>query len=185
MNILPETSIERVETLKNGDLHDLCDAADDAIQAGGGFGWVEPPDRAIMERYWKGVLVVPERTLFVARLDGVIAGSAQLVRPPRNNEAQSHAASLTTSFVAPWARGHKMARRLTVAVEEEARALGFKILNLDVRATQEVAITLYESLGYVRWGTHPLYAMVQGAPIIGHYYFKDLSRDPGQDERAS
>ena len=78
-------AIERVDALKNGDLHDLCDAADDAIKVGGGFGWVDPPSRDVMERYWKGVLVVPERILFVARLDGVIAGSAQLVKPPRNN----------------------------------------------------------------------------------------------------
>ncbi len=46
--------------------------------------------RDVMETYWRGVLLVPERTLFVGRLDGVIAGSAQLVRPPRNNEAQAH-----------------------------------------------------------------------------------------------
>ena len=46
-------------------------------------------------------MLVPDRALFVARLDGVIAGSAQLVRPTRNNEAQAHSAQLTTSFVAP------------------------------------------------------------------------------------
>ena len=57
--------VERVDKLKTGDLHDLCDAADDAIRSGGGFGWLEPPAREVMERYWKGVLVVPERILFV------------------------------------------------------------------------------------------------------------------------
>nr|P26723.1 RecName: Full=Uncharacterized N-acetyltransferase in hisH-hisA intergenic region; AltName: Full=ORF1 [Azospirillum brasilense]CAA43517.1 ORF1 [Azospirillum brasilense] len=133
---MTDVTVERIDTLKTGDLHDLCDAADDAVKAGGGFGWVAPPAREIMERYWKGVLVVPERILFVGRLDGVIAGSAQLVKPARNNEAQAHAATLTTSFVAPWARCHGLARRLTVAVEEEARASGFRVLNLDVRETQ-------------------------------------------------
>ena len=38
-----------------------------------------------------------------ARLDGIVVGSAQLVRPPRNNEAQAFQAQLTTTFVAPWA----------------------------------------------------------------------------------
>ena len=69
--------------------------------------------------------LVPERTLFVGRLDGVIAGSAQLVRPTKNNEAQSHAASLTTNFVAPWARGYGIGHGIIQAVERRARADGF------------------------------------------------------------
>jgi len=178
---MAEIAIERVETLKTGDLHDLCDAADDAIKAGGGFGWVAPPSRDIMERFWKGVLVVPERILFVARLDGVIAGSAQLVKPPRNNEAQAHAATLTTSFVAPWARGHGLARRLTQAVEDEARTAGFRVLNLDVRETQDAAIRLYEDLGFKRWGTHPFYALVDGKRLAGHFYVKELTPDTPPD----
>ncbi|MBP2300368.1 GNAT family N-acetyltransferase [Azospirillum picis] len=177
---MAEIAIEKVETLKTADLHDLCDAADDAIRAGGGFGWVEPPPRDVMERYWKGVLVVPERIMFIARLDGVVAGSAQLVKPPRNNEAQAHSAQLTTSFVAPWARGHGLARRLTLAVVDAARDAGFRVLNLDVRATQEAAIALYESLGFRRWGTHPFYALVQGQPLAGHFYCKDLQPAPQQ-----
>lgn len=173
--------VERVDKLKTGDLHDLCDAADDAIRSGGGFGWLEPPAREVMERYWKGVLVVPERILFVGRLDGVICGSAQLVKPPRNNEAQAHAATLTTGFVAPWARGHGLARKLTLAVEAAAREEGFAVLNLDVRATQEAAITLYEHLGFRRWGTHPRYARVDGRTVAGHFYVKDLIQTEPDD----
>ncbi len=170
-----ETSVEILEAFKAGDLHDLCDAADEAIKDGGGFGWVEPPPRDIMERYWRGVLAVPERTLLVGRLDGTIAGSAQLVRPTRNNEAQSFACNLTTSFVAPWARGHGLARMLTVAVENAAREVGFKVLNLDLRETQKAAIALYEGLGFVRFGTHPHYALVNDRYVAGHFYYKDLA----------
>ena len=86
------------------------------------------------------MLLVPERELFVARLNGDIVGSAILVRPPRNNEAQAFAASLMHSYIAPYARGHGLARMLTEAVEERARELGYHILNLDVRETQTVAI---------------------------------------------
>jgi len=175
-------SVDRIdEKFRTADLHDLCDAADAAIRDGGGFGWVEPPPREVMERFWRGVLIVPERILFIARLDGVIAGSAQLVRPPRNNEAQAHACQLTTAFVAPWARGHKLARNLTLAVEREARRLGFRILNLDVRETQQAAIAMYETLGFRRWGTHPYYACVGGKAVAGHYYFKDLT-DPAEQQ---
>jgi ribosomal protein S18 acetylase RimI-like enzyme len=173
-----QVSVEAVNELKGADRHDLCDAAEAAIRDGGGFGWLRPPPRHVLEAFWQGVLLVPERSLFVARLDGVIGGSAQLVRPARNNEAQAHAATLTTSFVAPWARGHGLARGLVLAVEEVAQKEGFAIINLDVRETQRAAIALYEKLGYRRWGTHPYYARVGGKWIAGHFYSKVI--DPGQ-----
>ncbi len=175
-------TVEKVTELKRSDLYDLCDAAEAAIIDGGGFGWVTPPDREVMERYWKGVMAVPERTLVVGRLDGVIAGSAQLVRPTRNNEAQAFACNLTTSFVAPWARGHGMARRLTQAIIDEAARLGFGILNLDVRETQRAAITLYDHMGFTRWGTHPHYARARGRTIAGHFYYKVLERPEDETE---
>ena len=80
------------------------------------------PAGARWRRYFRGVLLVPERELFVARLDGVIVGSAQLVRPPRNNEAQAFAATLMHSFIAPYARGHGLARLLTERRRGAARA---------------------------------------------------------------
>lgn len=172
------TAVEVVDDFRRGDLHDLCDAADAAIVDGGGFGWVDPPPRDVMERYWRGVMVVPERTLFVGRLDGVIAGSAQLIRPTRNNESQSFAAALTTSFVAPWARGHGLAKKLTLAVADRAREEGYKVLNLDVRDTQIAAIALYESLGFKRWGMHPRYAMAHGRVYAGLFYYLDLDSEP-------
>ncbi len=167
-------TIERVSELTDDDLAALCEAADAAIIDGGGFGWVAPPGRTAMERYFRGVLLVPERALFAARLDGVLVGCAQLVRPPRNNEAQAFAAQVMHSFVAPYARGHGVARVLMQRVEEGARALGYHVLNLDVRATQEAAIALYDSMGYVRWGEHPLYARVNGQTVPGFYYYKVL-----------
>jgi ribosomal protein S18 acetylase RimI-like enzyme len=108
----------------------------------------------------------------------VIAGSAQLLHPPKNNEAQAFAAHLTTSFVAPWARGHGLARGLLAAVEQEAGTCGYVILKLDVRETQSAAIALYESRGYVRWGVDPYYAQVEGKVIRGFYYYKTLAVTP-------
>jgi RimJ/RimL family protein N-acetyltransferase len=48
------------------------------------------------------------------------------------------------------------------------------VLNLDLRDTQKAAIGLYEGLGYRRWGTHPVYARVEGRIVPGHYYYKLL-----------
>ena len=172
----PAVLVEPIEAFGDDDLQSLCEATDAAILDGGGFGWVHPPGRAALESYFRGLMLVPERQLFIARVDGAIVGSAQLVRPPRNNEAQAFAANLMHSYVAPYARGHGLARLMTQRVEDSARALGYQVLNLDVRETQAAAIRLYESMGYVRWGEHPEYARVDGRMVRGFYYYKRLRR---------
>ena len=174
-------TVDRLARFTDEELHDLCEAATAAIIDGGGFGWVQAPGGRALERYFKGVLLVPERELFVARLGGRVVGSAKLERPPRNNEAQAFAARLMHAFIAPYARGHGLARMLTARVEESARALGYQVLNLDVRETQHAAVALYESMGYIRWGVHPAYARVGGKTVRGVYYHKMLQagRRPG------
>jgi len=179
--VMPKTAhldVERVAELSDHDMAELCEATDAAIIEGGGFGWVEPQGRAALERHFRGVLLVPERELFIARLDGMVVGSAQLVRPPRNNEAQAFAATLTHAYIAPYARGHGLARLMIRRVEERAASLGHRVLNLDVRETQKTAIAVFESLGYIRWGTHPAYARVRGQTVAGHFYYKLL--EPGR-----
>ena len=168
--------------LDEAELADLCEATDAAIIEGGGFGWIEPQGREALSRHFRGVMLVPERELFVARLDGHPVGSAQLLRPPRNNEAQAWAAFLTHAYIAPYARGHGLARMMIKRVEERAAALGHRVLNLDVRETQNTAIILFEALGYVRWGTHPAYARVNGITVAGHHYYKML--EPGRGRRG-
>lgn len=174
----PALLVERVEALADAELADLCEATDAAIISGGGFGWVEPQGRELLSRHFRGVLLVPERELFVARLAGVMVGSAQLLRPPRNNEAQAFAATLAHVYLAPYARGHGLARLIVQRVEERAAALGHRVLNLDVRATQADAILLFQGLGYIHWGTHPAYARVKGQTVAGQYYYKLL--DPAR-----
>ena len=172
----PALQVEHVSELHEDDLHALCEATNAAILDGGGFGWVNPPGQQALERYFRGVMLVPERELFVGRADGIITGSAQLVRPPRNNEAQSISAWIMHAFVAPFARGQGLARLMTVKIEERARALNFRVLNLDVRETQTAAIALYESLGFTCWGVHPEYARVKGKILKGYYYTKALRK---------
>ncbi len=176
----PHFLVEHVEELNDDDLAALCEATDAAIIEGGGFGWVNPPGRRALESYYRGILLVPERELLVARMDGIIVGSAHLVKPPRNNEAQAFAAHLMHAFVAPYARGHGLARMLTEGIESRARELGYHVLNLDVRETQAAAIHMYESLGFERWGTHPNYAMVRGKVVQGFYYYKRLRQRKNQ-----
>jgi len=169
-------AVERLAQYSGTDLDDLCEATERAIVEGGGFGWLKAPPRQVLENYWKGVLLVPERRLVVGRLDGVIAGSVQLSRAPRNNEAQAFAGTISALFVAPWARGRGIGRGILIEIEGLARELGLAVLNLDLRDTQHAAIGLYESLGYQRWGIHPCYAQVEGRVIPGYYYYKRIDQ---------
>ncbi len=171
----PVPTVERVTQFTRADLNDLCDATEAAIEGGGGFGWLNLPPRETLERYWPGVLAMPSRILLVARLDGVICGTCQLVKPPVNNEAQAHSVHLTTNFVAPWARGHGLATLLMQEAEKAAKEEGFKVINLDVRETMESARNLYETLGFQEVGKHPYYAVVDGKVLQGYYYCKIIA----------
>ncbi|HUC16527.1 MAG TPA: GNAT family N-acetyltransferase [Acetobacteraceae bacterium] len=174
--VRPRITVESVTEFTPDDLNALCEAANAAIIDGGGFGWINPPEIGVLASYFRGVLLVPERELFVGRLDGVIVASAQLVLLPRNNEAQRFSATLTHAFTAPYARGHGIGRMLVRKAEERARMLHRYVLNLDVRETQEAAIRLYESMGFERWGVHPAYARVRGQTVRGFFYCKLLGR---------
>jgi ribosomal protein S18 acetylase RimI-like enzyme len=171
-------TVARLTQYSGTDLDDICEATESAIVEGGGFGWLKVPSRQVLENYWKGVLLIPERYLVVGRLDGVIAGSVQMARAPRNNEAQAFAGTVSAAFVAPWARGRGIGRGVVSELERLGRELGLAVLNLDLRDTQRAAIGLYESLGYQRWGIHPCYARVEGRVIPGHYYYKRIDQAP-------
>jgi len=170
----PSPTVERLTTISPADMADLCDATDAAIKAGGGFGWIDLPAREILERFWSGVVAMPRRDLFVARLDGVICGTCQLVLPPPNNQAQAHAAQLLSHFVTPWGRSHGLSELLVETAEKSAKKDGFKVINLDVRETLTNSIKMYETLGYQRIGEHPSYAIVNGETLRGYYYYKEL-----------
>jgi phosphoribosylformimino-5-aminoimidazole carboxamide ribotide isomerase len=171
---------ERVNRLNDDDLSALCEATTAAILDGGGFGWLHPPPRQELERYLRGLLLVPERSLFVARLDGAIVGAAQIARPPRSNEAQAMTAQLTGFYVAPYARRRGAARVLAEAVLRSARHLGCKVLNCDVRETQTAALSLFRSLGFEHWGTHPYYARAEGRTVRGLFLTLPLGDTPAK-----
>jgi len=168
------TETQEINEFIGSDLADLCEATREAIVDGQGFGWLKPPAHTTLEAYWRGVLLIPERTLFVARLKGQIVGTAQLIRPPSTNEAGAFSAELGTFFVAPWSRGHGLARSLLKNVEDRARADGYTALEVSVRDDRKAAIALAEGSGFKRWATKERYARVDGAYLSGHFYVKYL-----------
>ena len=180
----PVLAVEHIlEPLPQNDLNDLCDSTDAAIESGGGFGWVNLPARDILERYWQGVITAPTRWLFVARIDGVICGTAQLILPAHHDEMHKHLAQLTTNFVSPWARGHGLARLLIEEVEKKALEEGISVINLNVLEDMNAAIQLYESLGYIQCGTHPYYGHSDNRVLVGRYYYKIIDEKAVNQQR--
>src|SRR5947207_8965662 len=99
--VFGKVRVERLTQFSGTDLDDLCEATEAAIVEGGGFGWLKPPPRHVLENYWKATLLIPDRRLVVGRLDGVVSGSAQVSRAPRNKEAQGSAGTLIAAFMTP------------------------------------------------------------------------------------
>jgi ribosomal protein S18 acetylase RimI-like enzyme len=171
----PNLEVSQAKQLSRREVDELCDATIGAIEQGGGFGWVNVPARDKLERYWQGSLLVPERKVFIGKLDRVVAGAVQLIRPPQNNEAQFFSGNLVGLFVAPWARQMGLGHALVNAAEALAWQEGCRLINLDIRSTQHDAIRLYERMGYNCWGHHPAYAQVNGETVPGRYYYKGLT----------
>ncbi|MFB9353637.1 GNAT family N-acetyltransferase [Sneathiella chinensis] len=173
-SVIQQPVIELMQELSASDMDDLCQATEEAILDGNGFGWLTPPDRSLQEKFWRGVLLVPVRELYCARFEGRICGTGQMVKPFANNEAGAHIAQITTFFVAPYARGHGLAIGLLEVIEQSARRQGFTILEVDVRETQKAAISLIENCGYEKWAEKDDYAWNGEKFVRGYYYKKKL-----------
>ena len=166
--------VETLHSISDVDLADLCNITEQAIRAGGGFGWLKVPPRKVLNKYWNGLTVVQSRILVVGRLNHAIAGALQLGLQSPNNEAQKDIATITSHFVAPWARGYGLAKNMIDHAEAIAKENSIFCVQLDIRETQEAAIQLFKSKGYEHWGTNPGYAQIEGNIIKGLYFYKNI-----------
>ena len=166
--------VEILKSISDLDLADLCNITEQAIKAGGGFGWLQVPPRETLNKYWKGLVVVQNRILITGRLNEAIAGALQLELKPHNNEAQKNICNITSHFVAPWARGYGLAKKMIDTAEIIAYENSVSCVQLDIRETQEAAIQLFLSKGYKQWGTNPNYSLVEGKIIKGLYFYKNI-----------
>ncbi len=168
-------TVKKTNSFKKGELEELTSATMDAIKEGIGFGWVKPPPKYKVRNYWKGVLLVPNRWLFLGRYKGLIAGSLQVVTFSSSNEASMFRVFIDTHFVATWARGHGLAKLLIEEAEKECKLKNFSHVLLDVRETQKRAIKLYEQIGYKQWGELPAYHKLENKKMVtGKYYYKHI-----------
>ena len=167
-------SVDNIENLSEVDLADLCNITEQAIKAGGGFGWLRVPTRDILIDYWTKRTSDKYIKLIVGRLNGVIAGTLQLAYEAPNIESRKNIARIRRQFVAPWARGYGLAKTMIDQTEQIAREDNIKSLQLAVRETQDAAIKLFTSKNYSKWGENPYYAYINGGFIKGYYYYKNL-----------
>ena len=169
-----QISVDVLEKISNTDLADLCYNTEQAVKAGGGFGWITVPPRDVLKKYWNSMLLTNTNTLIVGRLNGDIAGSMQLSFYPPNNEAQKSISSIQSHFVAPWARGYGLAKAMIDYAILKSKENNKVSIQLDIRETQTAAIQLFESKGFIRWGENPKYAFINGNPIKGYYYYRNI-----------
>ena len=168
-------TVKKTNSFKKGELEELTSATMDAIEEGIGFGWIKRPPKNKVRNYWKGVLLVPNRWLFLGRYKGLIAGSVQVVTFSSSNEASMFRVFIDTHFVATWARGHGLAKLLIEEAEKECKLNNYSHVLLDVRETQKRAIKLYQQIGYKLWGILPVYHKLNDKKMVsGKYYYKHL-----------
>tara|TARA_E500000178_G_scaffold344712_1_gene393419 strand:- start:373 stop:909 length:537 start_codon:yes stop_codon:yes gene_type:complete len=167
--------VNKINNFKNGELSELTDATMNAIEEGIGFGWIKKPPKNKVKLYWQGVLLVPNRWLFIGKLKGVVAGSVQVVSSFSSNEAAIFRVTIDNHFVATWARGHGLAKLLMERAELECIKKKYTHILLDVRETQTRAINLYEQMGYECWGKLPIYHKLDNGKMLqGKFYYKEL-----------
>ena len=100
-------------------------------------------------RYLRAVRRHPDAAVFVAELDGEVAGRLSLGRDP--HPASRHVADLGL-MVAADARRQGVGRALLEAAVEWARGAGIRKLELHVFPWNEAAIALYDAFGFEREG---------------------------------
>lgn len=129
------------------------------VQGGASVSFVLPYTHDDAQAFWRRKVLPGVESdavkLWVARVDGRIAGSVQLdVDTPPN---QPHRAEVRKLLVHPDFRRLGIARRLMHEVEDMARRLHRSLLTLDTR-TGDSAEPLYASLGYQTVGVIPGFA---------------------------
>jgi GNAT superfamily N-acetyltransferase len=147
----------------------------DCVEGGASVSFMLPIDRRTAESFYEGVvekIANGGAILFVAFLDGEIAGTVQL--NPESKPNQPHRADVSKLLVARGGRNRGVAQALMAALEETAKERGRTLLCLDT-ATGSPAERLYEKLGWQRLGVVPRHAMwPQGGFCDTTFFWKDL-----------
>ncbi|MEN4922968.1 GNAT family N-acetyltransferase [Achromobacter spanius] len=140
-------------------LPELASLLHACVQGGASVSFVLPYTQEDAQAFWRDK-VLPGVAggavkLWVARVDGRLAGSVQLDTDTPPN--QPHRAEVRKLLVHPEFRRRGIARRLMLEAHAMAARLGRSLITLDTR-TGDSAEPLYASLGYQTVGVIPGFA---------------------------
>lgn len=110
----------------------------------------------------------PENVVFLAEEDGEFVGITGLYRETRLKT--KHKGQIWGVYVLPEWRGCGVAHALMQRAIDYARGwVGLELLHLSATASNTAALHLYESLGFVTWGTQPKALYVNGVYFDEHH----------------
>ncbi|MUG89607.1 1-(5-phosphoribosyl)-5-[(5-phosphoribosylamino)methylideneamino]imidazole-4-carboxamide isomerase [Bombella sp. ESL0385] len=168
------------DTIEEDDLESLIESTTAAILNEGVFNWHTPPEAGVLRRFFQGLLLVPERDLFIVRApDNSICGAAILAHATARSELYGASATITAFFIVPYERNKGLGTLLLHKVIACARAGGAHVLDCRVRETLPDAIALLTSLGFTHWGTHPYFARIGDRTVRGLFFSKLLVPEGG------
>ncbi len=168
--------ISEVAVADESTLEGLTDVLLDCVEGGASVSFMLPLERAHARRFWEGVAreaAAGRRVLLVARDAAGICGTVQLLLDLP--DSQPHRADVAKMLVHRRARRQGLGAALMRAAEDAARSRGRHLLVLDT-VTGGDGARLYESLGWIRVGDIPQYALwPRGGYVATTYYYRDLS----------
>jgi ribosomal protein S18 acetylase RimI-like enzyme len=148
-----EMKIEEIKSTAEH-INQLSDLLIKVVDDGASVGFLPPMKRSDARGYWETVLE-PKVILFIAEIDGEVAGSVQLHICTKENG--SHRAEIAKLMTNPGFRRKGIGRLLMEKAEERAVEERRSLLVLDTREGDPSNL-LYQSIGYVEAGKIPGYA---------------------------
>lgn len=136
--------------------HSVHSVVSAVVDQQGAVGWLQTPTADETAQWLDGELAAVRGDaahVAIASLDGSVCGLAILsLFQPAVFRRNGHVRKVMTH---PRVRGRGVARAVLIAIAGKARELQLENLILDVRGNNHGAMSLYESLGWVRCGVLP------------------------------
>jgi GNAT superfamily N-acetyltransferase len=171
----PAWSVRRLHSLEQAHVEGLTDVLIDCVEGGASVSFMHPLTRDRAAAFWHRVargVAAGERALLVAEDARGLCGTVQLVLDMPEN--QPHRADLAKMLVHRRARRQGLGAALMRAAEGTAQECNRQLLVLDT-VTGSDAARLYESLGWVKVGDIPHYALLpRGGLCSTTVYHRDL-----------
>jgi GNAT superfamily N-acetyltransferase len=138
-----------VELATIDDLPGIVAVYGDDEVGGAGDAWTAE-NRPAYERGFRAIAANPSIELYVARRDGAVVGTIQVLFSPHIGGHGGLRCILESVFVSAGARGQGVGAAMLAKAEERARSRGATLITLASSAKRVNAHRFYEQHGYVK-----------------------------------